>query len=61
MNVNVFCNLVEIYGRFEGTYCTVSTSETSVNFYDNKGQNVPEDSHIHTIRMVTFSAIETMS
>jgi len=47
MNVNVFCNLVEIYGRFEGTYCTVSTSETSVNFYETLWRMGSGDSHIN--------------
>jgi hypothetical protein len=28
----------------------VSTSETSVNIYQTKWHNIPEDSHIHTRR-----------
>jgi hypothetical protein len=26
------------------------TSETSVNFYQTTGRNIPEDSHLHTRR-----------
>jgi hypothetical protein len=29
---------------------TVSTSETSVNFYETIRRNIPEDSHLHTRR-----------
>jgi hypothetical protein len=28
----------------------VSTSETSVNFYQTRWRNIPEDSHLHTRR-----------
>jgi hypothetical protein len=28
----------------------VSTSETSVNFYQTTWRNIPEDSHVHTRR-----------
>jgi hypothetical protein len=28
----------------------VSTSETSVNFYETKQRNIPQDSHLHTRR-----------
>jgi hypothetical protein len=27
-----------------------NTSETSVNFYETTGRNIPEDSHLHTRR-----------
>jgi hypothetical protein len=55
------CRLIEVYGRFRGAYCrammeaalmmkTVSTSETSVNFYQTTRRNNSEDSHLHTRR-----------
>jgi hypothetical protein len=50
------CVLVESYRRFRGAIRAialmeaVSTSETSVNFYEAKRLNNPEDSHLHTRR-----------
>jgi hypothetical protein len=53
------CGLVEGYRRFVGAYClhhqddeyslmmeAVSTSETSVNFYQTTRRNIPEDSRV---------------
>jgi hypothetical protein len=49
------CSLVEAYRRFRGAFClhyqgdeAVSTSETSVNFYQTTRCNIPEDRHLHT-------------
>jgi hypothetical protein len=47
-------SLVEVFRRFRGACChqhendteTVSTSETSVNFYQTTRRNIPEDSHL---------------
>jgi hypothetical protein len=57
------CGLVEINRRFRGAYClhyqanpprpddgAVSTSETSVNFYQTTRRNIPDDSHLHIRR-----------
>jgi hypothetical protein len=52
------CNLVEIDRRLRGAYClnhslimeAVSTSETSVNFYQISERNIPENSHLHNRR-----------
>jgi glycyl-tRNA synthetase alpha subunit len=53
------CSLVEVYRSFIGACClhhqalmmeAVSTSETSVNFYQTTRGNIPEDSHLHTHR-----------
>jgi hypothetical protein len=49
------CSPVETDRRFRGAYClwaalmmeAVSTSETSVNFYETTRSNIPEDSHLH--------------
>jgi hypothetical protein len=38
------CTLVEIALMMEA----VSTSETSVSFYQTTRHNIPEDSHLHT-------------
>jgi hypothetical protein len=58
----VLCSLVEVYQRFRDAYClhhqddennnleAVSTSETSVNFYETTRRKIPEDSHIHQYR-----------
>jgi hypothetical protein len=58
------CSLVEVYRRFRGAYCfhqqgdhhlimeAVSTSETSVNFYQNKRSNIQEDGHIRILKRV---------
>jgi hypothetical protein len=48
------CSLVQIGRRFKAIYClhqglmmeTVSTSEMSVNFYDNAMPNIPENSRL---------------
>jgi hypothetical protein len=49
------CGLVEVDRHFRGAYClhhqvalmveAVSTSETSVNFYETTRRNIPEDLH----------------
>jgi hypothetical protein len=48
------CNLAEVYRRFRSACClqhqAASTSEKSVNYYQNTRRNVPEDSHLHTRR-----------
>jgi hypothetical protein len=53
------CALVLVDQCFGGNYChhqialimeTVSTYETSVNFYDSTGRNIPESSHPQTSR-----------
>jgi hypothetical protein len=47
------CSLVEIYRSFRLIALmmeAVSTSETSVNFYQTTGRNAPEDSHLHIRR-----------
>jgi hypothetical protein len=57
------CNVVEIGRRFRGAYCfhhhgllmAISTSETSVNFYETTRCNIPEDSHIHTRHVRTWN------
>jgi hypothetical protein len=50
--------MIEIDRRFRDAYClhhqgdlmieTVSTSETSANFYQTTWLNIPEDNRIHT-------------
>jgi hypothetical protein len=44
------CSLVDVYRRFRCAYSLlvkgVSTSETSVNFYQTTRGNIPEDSHL---------------
>jgi hypothetical protein len=41
------CSLVEVYRRFIVLMIeTASTSETSVNFYQTKGRNAPENNHL---------------
>jgi hypothetical protein len=60
MKMTVFCNVapcsfIEIHGHFRGVYCclntlmmeAVSTSETSVNFYETTWPDIPEDSLLH--------------
>jgi hypothetical protein len=52
------CSLVEVYRRFRGDCCiryqddeeALSTSETSVNFYQSTRRNNAEDCHLHTRR-----------
>jgi hypothetical protein len=55
------CSLEEIDRHFRGAYClhhqgellmmeAVSTSETSVNFYETTLPNIPEDRYLHTRR-----------
>jgi hypothetical protein len=34
-----------------------STSETSVNFYQATWRNIPEDSHLHVVVLLGFSAV----
>jgi hypothetical protein len=59
------CSLAEIDRRFRRTYClhhciraillialmmeAVSTSETTVNFYQTTRRNIPEDSHLRLV------------
>jgi hypothetical protein len=54
------CSLVEVYLGFRGVCClhhqcfglitkVVSTSETSVNFYQTTHRNIPEDIFIFTV------------
>jgi hypothetical protein len=46
------CSLVEIDRSFRGTYCpelmmgALSSSETSMNFYQTVLRNIPEDGHL---------------
>jgi hypothetical protein len=47
------CSLVEVDRHFRGYYClialmmeAVSTSETSVNFYETTWRDIPEGCHI---------------
>jgi hypothetical protein len=49
------CSLVEVYLRFSGACLLIapmlevlSTSETTVNFYQSTRHNNPEDNHLHT-------------
>jgi hypothetical protein len=51
------CNLVEVYRRFRGVSASiirvmeaVSTSETSVNFYQTTRRNNSEDSDLQNVR-----------
>jgi hypothetical protein len=56
------CSLVEVYRRFRGAYClghedalmveAVSTSETSVNFYQTTRRNISEDIHCNTFSVI---------
>jgi hypothetical protein len=63
------CSLVDVCRRFRGSYClhrlndwtlialmmeAVSTSETSINFYQTTIRNIPEDSHLHTSRRINL-------
>jgi hypothetical protein len=50
-------SLVEVYRRFRVACClhhqgdeAANTSETSVNLYETTRHNIPEDSHLHTLR-----------
>jgi hypothetical protein len=50
------CSLIEVCRRFRGAIAmmmeAVSTSETSVNFYQTTWRKIPEDSHFQAyIRM----------
>jgi hypothetical protein len=48
------CSLVDVYRRSEVLAASIiramSTSETSVNFYQTTRRNNPEDSHFRTLR-----------
>jgi hypothetical protein len=51
------CSLVEVCRHFKGVCCihhqvdeATSTSETSVNFYQNTRRDNSEDSHLHIRR-----------
>jgi hypothetical protein len=47
------CSVVEIYRRFRGFWAmmeAVSTSKTSINFYQTMRRNISEDSRRHTRR-----------
>jgi hypothetical protein len=56
------CSLEEVYRHFRGACChmrllarimeAVSTSETSVNFYQTIRRNNPEDSHLDRVQLV---------
>jgi hypothetical protein len=38
-----------------------NTSETSVNFYQTTGRNIPEDSHLHTRRRENLKSHQYIS
>jgi hypothetical protein len=59
------CSLVEVDRLFRGAYClialmmeAVSTSETSVNFYETAWRNIPEDGNLHTRRRKNMKSHE---
>jgi hypothetical protein len=61
------CSLVEADRRFRGVYSivrsilmieSVSTSETSVNFYETTRRNIPEGRHLHTRRRENLKSHE---
>jgi hypothetical protein len=61
MKMHVFwnvapCSLVETDRRFRCVYCLhhQRTSDTTVNFYQATWRNIPEDSHLHSDKFVTF-------
>jgi hypothetical protein len=59
------CNLVEVNRRLRGAVIAlikeaVSTSETSVNFYETTRRNYPEDSHLPSaVNLLLFHFQET--
>jgi hypothetical protein len=62
------CSLVYIDRRFRGAYClvalmmeAVNTSETSVSIYQTTRRNIPEDSHLHRLRMFDNSVMREYS
>jgi hypothetical protein len=60
---DMYCRLAEIVKRFRGDYClpqpnyggskpmmqAVSTSQTSINLYQNTRRNIAEDSHLQSL------------
>jgi hypothetical protein len=52
------CSLVEIDRRFRGAMMeAVTTSETSVNFYQTTRHNIPEDSRIQDSNSRKYGSI----
>jgi hypothetical protein len=50
VNTNMHVREIVLVKAIALMMAAVSTSETSINFYQTTRRNVPEDSHLHTCR-----------
>jgi hypothetical protein len=48
LDLDTYLYICEVSGSQGGEYEALSTSESSVNFYQTARHNIPGDSHLHT-------------